>query len=414
MIKHFLHASFLLILLGATGFSAELTPMIGIGVNSNNNLDQTRSNALTGLTTGIKAGIGYSEYVSSDLFYNMEYLYQRSNYSQKDYGSQSDNYFNLFGEYTFNPGLSIEGWAGYEAFSDQIYNKNNYNMFSFKPAGNYYFSPQTKAELSGDLTYSGFPVNNDYQTYKTIGAAVNHNVNDLINGTVGGLVIGSDGSIASSNYTGYEIETQLHLMPNNKNNFLLKYKIQTLGYIKNFNNRKDNKSFLGIDYIYDIADSLRLFTGVARIDNRSTIRDYDYSNTIAYASIEWSWSLGNVYNTSDSYEKFLYNAALQNIQAKKYEEAKKQLQKVLFWSDSFVDAHFELGYILNATQHYKESSVELEKVITLNPDYLGAYYLLGYDYIQIGDKEKARDILTRLYEIYKDDSVKTALMELNN
>jgi TolB-like protein/Tfp pilus assembly protein PilF len=85
------------------------------------------------------------------------------------------------------------------------------------------------------------------------------------------------------------------------------------------------------------------------------------------------------------------------LNARRYDEAIEQLRRTVEMDPSFYYAHWNLGQALELTGRLDEAKVEYEKAIALSDDPLPLAFL-GHLCAKTGQKEKAREILTRLHQ----------------
>jgi predicted Zn-dependent protease len=76
-------------------------------------------------------------------------------------------------------------------------------------------------------------------------------------------------------------------------------------------------------------------------------------------------------------------------------EASSHFREAIRLEPSYALAHFQMGRTLMRAKRYSEARNELQSATSLQPDLGEAYYQLGNVYRQLGDAQKASDAFAR-------------------
>jgi len=87
---------------------------------------------------------------------------------------------------------------------------------------------------------------------------------------------------------------------------------------------------------------------------------------------------------------YLLHAKALNAQSIEPETARKLLEKSISMDDRDPSAHFELGAVLDRTQHYAEAAREFERAAELDPVDPATHYRLSRVYDRLGKPDAAR------------------------
>jgi tetratricopeptide (TPR) repeat protein len=87
---------------------------------------------------------------------------------------------------------------------------------------------------------------------------------------------------------------------------------------------------------------------------------------------------------------YLLHAKALNAQTMEPETARKLLEKSISMNDRDASAHFELGSVLDRTQHYVEAEREFERARELDPADPATHYRLSRVYDRLGKPDAAR------------------------
>ncbi|MEW6358193.1 MAG: tetratricopeptide repeat protein [Planctomycetota bacterium] len=104
-----------------------------------------------------------------------------------------------------------------------------------------------------------------------------------------------------------------------------------------------------------------------------------------------------------------YQEAMENIQRRKFYEAKELLDKIIAKDPKHVDAYVTLGVMALDSENYKEAEEKLKKALEIKPDYPRALERLGETYLRQDNVKKAQEVYGKLKAV--DEKLAQSLLD---
>ncbi len=390
-------------------------PGIGLGLESNDNLDQTPTDSVSSAAFKSIASFTLSRYLNPDLLGELNYSYKNTAFTNSQYGGFIENFGGIGFAYDLWPQLNVGYRYNSYSFSDSLIRDNNYNNLSSVPKISFYITPYTSLVLTQESSNLAYLTSTEKITTAKTGGYLSQQFFEIFTLGLGSYAIKSEASTSSSNYTGRMDTLMLIIGRPRDNSLLIEYNKALYDYADWYQDRQDNNYYCSVEYQKKLNDVFNFKLYWNSVNNESKDDNYDLKNNVAGLSVSWAPDIGSLYPAAETNDlEYYYNSALGALDKKDYGTAEKQLRKTLFWADEYTDAHFELGYLLHEQGRFSEAVKEFEKVITQDDTREEAYYLLGYDYLKLEQKDKAIVILKKLDELNNDNDIKVLIMDLEN
>lgn len=408
----FLYLLFI-ILLSSQSLALNLSPTFKVGIESNDNIDQTKI-PISDFCSKLYGDLSLNSSFGPDTLIDFSLSFSSKNFFNKNYGSLTETFATAGFDYDINEKMTF-GFSGFiSSYSDTALTTNNYNSSAIMPDIKFKISP---------LTLTGFSYRNKKLTYVNTSENIidqrgsfyiSHKVSNNLNLNTRALISQSNSSITTNNFSSNGINGEMIFNVSPSLSISLYYMLDNLTYPNWYTFRNDKKTIFSFDGKYNISKDLEFNAKYLHIQNNSTDTDLSFSNNIVYAGITWKTSFGELFPNGIKSEIFYYfDSGLKALDEEKWSIAEKQFKKVVFYEDNSDIAHFYLGYAMSKQKKFNQSVIEFEKAITLNPNNIEAHYLLAYNYIKLGEFEKAKKILGELLSKSDNDKIKEILKSIS-
>lgn len=388
-------------------------PNIGLGLESNDNIDQVPTDSIRGVARKSFAGFSLSSYLNPDLIGDLNYNYKSAGFTNSQYGGFTESYGGLGFAYDLLPQLNLGYRYNSYSFSDSLISENNYKNLSSIPKLSFYITPYTSLVFNQEISNISYIASTEKIITNKTGGYISQQFFGVFTLALGSYSVNSAADTTSSNYRGKQDTLMLIIGQPRENSLSIEYNKSNYDYYDWFQDREDNNAAYLAEYQKRFNDLFNFKIYWQGIVNESKDDNYDFKNNIAGFCFSWMPDFGSIYPADETNDlEYYYNSALSALDKKDYGTAEKQLRKTVFWADEFTDGHFELGYLLHAQGRFQEAVAEFEKVIAQDEERIEVYYLVGYDYLKVNQKEKALPILKKLYKLNNDQDIKALIDDL--